>query len=230
MISFYCHARAGGRPSEVPLWYIHFDAVFFIDLTQRVKPKSGLLKEAAMKVLVPLAEGFEEIEAVSVIDILRRAGIETITAALTENPVRGSHRIAVTADILLDKIQAENSTFGAIILPGGMPGSTNLKNNPRIISLLKEVNKTGGLTAAICAAPIVLSEAGLLKNRKYTCYPGYENEITGGVHIEDYVVSDGQIITGKGAGCAPLFALAAVEFLKGAETARKVKEQIMSFW
>jgi 4-methyl-5(b-hydroxyethyl)-thiazole monophosphate biosynthesis len=183
-----------------------------------------------MKVLIPLAEGFEEIEAVTVIDILRRAGINTVTAALAENPVTGAHKIPVTADKTLEALLAGNENFDAIILPGGMPGSTNLKNDNRIQYLIKKINKSEGLTAALCAAPIVLSAAGLLKNKKFTCYPGYEDEITDGIHISGNVVSDGSIITGKGAGCAPLFALAVVEFLKDKETANKIKEQIMAFW
>lgn len=179
-----------------------------------------------MKVLVPLAEGFEEIETVTVIDILRRAGIETVTAALKKNPVTGSHGIPIIADILLD----ENTEFSEIVLPGGMPGSTNLKNDKRIINIIRTISKAGGLTCAICAAPIVLSEAGILENKKFTCYPGYENEITEGIYINEAVVSDGSIITGKGAGCAPLFALKIVEFLKDKETADGIKEQIIAFW
>ena len=179
-----------------------------------------------MKVLVPLAEGFEEIEAVTVIDILRRAGIETVTAALKSNPVTGAHNIPVTSDILLN----EDSDFDAIILPGGMPGSANLKNDHRIIDIINKISNKGGLTAAICAAPIVLSAAGILKNKKFTCFPGYEGDITEGIHLNEKVVTDGSIITGIGAGCAPLFALAVVEFLKGKESAEKVKKQIISFW
>ncbi|PKL17052.1 MAG: DJ-1 family protein [Spirochaetae bacterium HGW-Spirochaetae-5] len=183
-----------------------------------------------MKVLVPLAEGFEEIEAVTIIDLLRRAGIETVTASIAENPVTGSHGIPVTADLLFNELSAENSEFGAIVLPGGMPGSKNLKNDPRIISIIKDINSSGGLTAALCAAPIVLSEAGVLKNRKFTCYPGYEKDIPEGIHVKDSVVTDGSIITGMGAGPAPLFALAIIEYLKNKETAQRIKEQIIGFW
>jgi len=179
-----------------------------------------------MKVLIPLAEGFEEIEAVTSIDILRRADIETVTAALKKNPVTGAHQITVTADILL----GDNDEFDAIVLPGGMPGSANLRNDPRIINIIQKINKAGGLTAAICAAPIVLSSAGVLKNRKFTCFPGYENEISEGIHVNEKVVADGSIITGIGAGSAPLFALKVVEYLKGKETAEKVKKSIISFW
>jgi 4-methyl-5(b-hydroxyethyl)-thiazole monophosphate biosynthesis len=179
-----------------------------------------------MKVLVPLAEGFEEIEAVTIIDLLRRAGIETVTASIGADTVKGSHGITITADMLLD----EKTRFDAIVLPGGMPGSKNLKNDPRVISIIKEINSSGGLTAALCAAPIVLSEAGVLKKRKFTCYPGYEKEIPEGIHNKENVVIDGSIITGMGAGPAPLFALTIVEYLKDKETAQRIKEQIIGFW
>ena len=179
-----------------------------------------------MRILIPLAEGFEEIEAVTTIDILRRAGIETVTAALKSNPVTGSHNITVTADILLN----ENDKFDAIVLPGGMPGSTNLKNDTRVINIIKKISTAGGITAAICAAPIVLSEAGILKGKKFTCYPGYEEEITEGKYINEPVVTDGKIITSMGAACTPLFALKLVELIKNKKTALQLKEQMMSFW
>jgi 4-methyl-5(b-hydroxyethyl)-thiazole monophosphate biosynthesis len=171
-----------------------------------------------MRVLVPLAEGFEETEAITTIDILRRAGIDTVTAALKNNPVTGSHKISVLADKLLD----ENEEFNAIALPGGMPGSSNLRNDNRIIKVVKKINASGGLTAALCAAPIVLAKAGILKGKKYTCYPGFENEITEGIFTNKNVVIDGAIITGKGAGHAVSFALAIVAFLKGEAAAKNV--------
>jgi len=183
-----------------------------------------------MKVLVPLAEGFEEIEAITIIDILRRAGIQTVTASLKTNPVIGAHQIPVTADMLFEEFSEKTGKFDVILIPGGMPGSTNLKNDNRIISIIKSINKSGGLTGAICAAPIVLSEAGILTGKKFTCYPGYEDEITEGIHVNEKVVIDGSIITGMGAGCAPLFALTIVEYLKGKETAQKIKEEIISSW
>ena len=176
-----------------------------------------------MKILIPLAEGFEEIEAVTVIDLLRRAGFEIVTAALKRNPVTGAHNITVFADRLLDEILDEK--FNAVVLPGGMPGSTNLKNDQRIIAIIQKISKSGGLTAAICAAPIVLENAGIMKDKKYTCYPGYEKEISGH-YINNETVSDGSVITGKGAGCAIGFSLKIIEYLKDAETARKINEQI----
>lgn len=179
-----------------------------------------------MKIIVPLAEGFEEIEAVSIIDTLRRGGLEVITASLHDRVVTGSHGIPVTAD----KILETDEKFDGIVLPGGMPGSANLKKDPRIIKLIQEIGKSGGITAAICAAPIVLAEAGILEGKKYTCYPGYENEITGGVHKSEAVIADGKVITGKGAACAIPFALTIVEIIKGKDAAVKLKEQMMAFW
>lgn len=179
-----------------------------------------------MKILVPLAEGFEEIEAVTIIDILRRAGIETVTASLHSPVVTGSHGIPITADNVL----SNKEKYDGIVLPGGIPGSTNLKKDPGIINLIKTINKSGGITAAICAAPIVLAEAGLLKGKMFTCYPGYENEIEGGIFTSEPVTVDGNIITGKGAACTLPFALRLVEIIKGGATAEKLKEQMMAFW
>ncbi len=181
-----------------------------------------------MKVLVPLAEGFEETEAVTVIDLLRRADIETITSFTGRNPARGAHGILITADKAFD----EKSEYNAIVLPGGMPGSTNLKNDPRVVNLIKHINRAGGLTAAICAAPIVLAEAGILNGKKFTCYPGYEKGIikAGGLHTTGNTVTDGNIITGIGAAAAPLFAIEIIRYLKGPKAAEDVKGSIIAFW
>lgn len=179
-----------------------------------------------MPILVPLAEGFEETEAIAVIDLLRRGGVEVVTASLGKNPVTGSHKIAVTADTVL----GQPAKFSGIILPGGARGTQNLKNDQRILDLVRVINNSSGLTAAICAAPSVLAEAGIMKGVRFTCYPGYENEIIdqGGIHTGNPVVKDGRIITAKGAGCAIQFALALLEELKGQETAKSIKEQIMA--
>lgn len=176
-----------------------------------------------MKILVPLAPGFEETEAVSIIDILRRAGLNTVTAALSDNPVKGSHDIKITADIMLN----ENEKYEAIVLPGGMPGTNNLKNDKRVISLVQSISKNGGITAAICAAPIVLAEAGLLTGKKYTCYPGFENQIQEAFFIPEAVVADGTIITSRGAGTAIPFALKLVAILAGEKKSREVRESII---
>lgn len=179
-----------------------------------------------MRFIVPLAEGFEELEAVTIIDILRRADIETVTASLRSTAVTGSHGITVTADTVL----TGDEVFDGIVLPGGIPGSINLKKDPRIIRLLKSINDAGGITAAICAAPIVLAEAGLLQGRHYTCYPGYEDEIGKEGYTAAPVTEDGNIITGRGAACAIPFALKIVERVRGPEVSSKLKEQMMSFW
>ncbi len=179
-----------------------------------------------MKFLIPLAEGFEEIEAVSIIDTLRRGGLAVVTASLHDRIVTGSHGIPVTAD----KILETDEKFDGIVLPGGMPGSANLKKDPRVIKLVQEISKSGGITAAICAAPIVLAEAGILEGKRYTCYPGYENEITGGEHISEAVIADGKVVTGKGAACAIPFALKIVEIVEGKDAAIKLKDQMMAFW
>ena len=176
-----------------------------------------------MKILIPLAPGFEEIEAVTIIDILRRAGLNAVTAAVSENPVKGSHNIKITADITLN----ENEKYSAVVLPGGMPGTTNLKNDKRIISIITSVYNSGGITAAICAAPIVLAEAGLLNGKKFTCYPGFENEIKNAHFLPEPVVADGNIITSRGAGTAIPFALKLVETLAGSATSDEVKKSIM---
>lgn len=179
-----------------------------------------------MKVVIPLAEGFEEIEAVTVIDLLRRASINTVTVAAGLNPVKGSHSISITADRILN----DNDEFNAIVLPGGAIGSMNLKKDPDVIKLVKKIYHSGGLVAAICAAPIILAESGILQNKKYTCYPGYETQITGGIYHSEPVVRDERIITAKGAACAIPFALKIIEVIKGEKIAKEIRDRIMTFW
>jgi len=181
-----------------------------------------------MKVLVPLAGGFEEIEAVTIIDILRRAAIDVTTVSLRDNPVKGSHGISVTADKSIDEVKPGD--YQCIILPGGMPGSANLKKNNDILRLLREISENGGWIAAICAAPIVLSAAGLLKGKTATCFPGYEKDLDGAIISDEPVVVDGKLITGKGAGCAIPFALRLVEVLKDLDTAENLKKSLQVYW
>ncbi|MEI0562329.1 DJ-1/PfpI family protein [Brachyspira pilosicoli] len=166
------------------------------------------------KVLVPLAEGFEEVEAVTIIDILRRANIEVTTASLTDNlEVKGSHGIVLKADTILDKII--NEDFDAIALPGGMGGMNNLKNDKRIISKLQKMYEAKKLVSAICASPIVLGEASVIKG-KYTCYPSCEIMVKGGEYVEkDLVVINDNVITSKGPATTVFFALELVKYLLG---------------
>jgi protein deglycase len=181
-----------------------------------------------MSVIVPLAEGFEEIEAVTVIDVLRRAGIAVTSVFLQKNPVIGSHAIAVTADKSIDDIHS--SDFDCIVLPGGMPGSNNLKEDVRVISLVREFAGSGRITAALCAAPLVLGHAGVLAGKRATCFPGFEEQMTGATALPDPVVRDGSVITGKGPGCAIPFALELVAAMAGTNMARGLAESMQVYW
>jgi 4-methyl-5(b-hydroxyethyl)-thiazole monophosphate biosynthesis len=178
------------------------------------------------RVLVPLAEGFEEIEAVTVVDLLRRAGIEVHTASLDGPRVTGSHGIALVADIALDAATADD--YDMIVLPGGMPGAEHLKNDPRVISLLRRFAAEGRYTAAICAAPSVLAHAGLLEECAATSFPGFlDANSAPGIRLrDDAVVVDGKVVTSRGAGTAMEFGLALVELLAGAEARRQVQARL----
>jgi protein deglycase len=178
------------------------------------------------RVLVPLAQGFEEIEAVTVVDLLRRAGIEVHTASLDGPQVTGSHGIAVQADIALDAAVA--SDYDMIVLPGGMPGAEHLKNDPRVVSLLRRFAADDRYTAAICAAPSVLAHAGLLDERAATSFPGFLTvDSAPGIRLrEDPVVVDGKVVTSRGAGTAMEFGLALVELLEGVEARERVQGRL----
>jgi 4-methyl-5(b-hydroxyethyl)-thiazole monophosphate biosynthesis len=173
-------------------------------------------------VLVPLAEGFEEIEAVTIVDLLRRADIEVHTASLTSRRVTGSHGITVEADLVLDDAKAAD--YDMVVLPGGMPGAEHLKNDLRVIALLREFAAAGRFTAAICAAPGVLAHAGLLEGREATSFPGFlRADSAPGIRLsESPVVVDGKVVTSRGPGTAIDFSLALIGLLKGGEVAAAV--------
>lgn len=174
------------------------------------------------RVLVPLPEGFEEIEAVTVVDLLRRAGVEVRTASLAGRQVTGSHGIRIEADITIDAVDAAD--YDMIVLPGGMPGADHLKNDARVVSLLQRFASAGRYTAAICAAPGVLAHAGLLEGRTATSFPGFlRPDSAPGLQLTDApVVVDGTVITSRGPGTAIEFSLALIELLVGRETALAV--------
>jgi protein deglycase len=176
----------------------------------------------APRVLVPLAEGFEEIEAVTIVDLLRRAGIEVRTAALAGARVGGSHGIVVEADISID--EADASDYDMIVLPGGMPGAEHLKRDARVISLLRRFAAQGRYTAAICAAPGVLAHAGLLEGRRATSFPGFlAPDSAAGIALSSApVVVDGKVVTSRGPGTAIDFSLALIELLSGKPAAEAV--------
>lgn len=167
------------------------------------------------RVLVPLAPGCEELEAVTIIDLLRRAGIEVVTAGLQPGIVKASRGTQLVPDATLDSVLRDE--FDMIVLPGGMPGAQHLKEDARVIALLKKMAEQGKYTAAICAAPSVLAEAGLLAGRRATSYPGFLDkiEVPGMAYLKDAVVADGKILTSRGPGTAMDFALALVEELAG---------------
>jgi 4-methyl-5(b-hydroxyethyl)-thiazole monophosphate biosynthesis len=168
-------------------------------------------------VLVPLAQGCEELEAVTVIDLLRRAGITVDSAGLDERPVRASRGTVLIPDITLDEALTRN--YDMIVLPGGLPGADHLKNDARVIELVTRMAQQDKYTAAICAAPRVLAQAGLLAGRRATSFPG-ALDITGipGIdYCDQPVVRDGRVITSRGPGTAMDFALELIEILCGRE-------------
>lgn len=164
------------------------------------------------KVAVMLVDGFEEIEALTPVDVLRRASIQCDTLALTHQEVEGSHGIVIKADKVFN---GDLSEYDMIVLPGGMPGSVHLRDNDRLITALQVAAKNDKYIAAICAAPIVLEKADLLNGRRYTCYPGKETEIQSGEYVLETVVVDQGIVTSRGAGTALEFSYCLVDLLGG---------------
>lgn len=168
-----------------------------------------------------LADGFEEIEALTPVDILRRAGIKVVTYSVNGDLcVCGTHNIMVDADDVIENADYEN--VEAVILPGGMPGADNLENCREVQELLKHAYENGKLMCAICAAPKVLGKFGYLQGKKATCFPGFEECLVGAEVTGERVVADGNVITSKGMGTAMDFSLAILEYMKDEETAKKM--------
>lgn len=173
------------------------------------------------KVVVPLAKGFEEIEATCIIDVLRRAKIDVIVSSISDSRhVVGSHKIQIVADCLFENI--DFNKIDMIVLPGGMPGSLNLSLHSGLNNQIQTFFQEGKLLGAICAAPLVLGKLGILKGSKATCYPGFEAELTGAHYTGNNTEHDRKIVTGKGAGVAIQFALKIVEILQSKELANKL--------
>jgi len=173
------------------------------------------------RVLVLLAQGCEEIEAVTVIDILRRAGIEVVSAGLDTHPVRASRGVKLIPDTTLDI--AKQQQFDMIVLPGGQPGTENLRDDARVITLLQKMAQQQKYIAAICAAPSVLASAGLLDGRQAASYPEALDEYPQVKRLPNSVVEDGHLITSRGPGTAMDFALMLVERLAGKATRDEVE-------
>lgn len=178
-----------------------------------------------MKVLLFLAEGFEEIEAIAAIDIFRRADIEVLTISITDNKtVCGAHKICVIADSVFEKTDFSGDFL--IYLPGGLPGTTNLDNHVGLKQLISEQATKGNEIAAICAAPSILGKMGLLKQKEAICYPGFEGQLLESTISEKTIVKSGTIYTAKAAGVAIQFALRIVEDLCGKAKATEIEKSI----
>lgn len=178
-----------------------------------------------MKAYIFLAEGFEEIEAVTVIDTLRRAEIDIKAVSTSGNlEVKGSRNLVLKADAIFDENPLTDAQI--LILPGG-PGTKNLAKDNKLAGLLKDHVKESKYIAAICAAPMVLGKLGLLSGKEATCYPGYESDLEGAKVKEDRVVVDGNFITSKGPGTALEFSLKLVEILKGKELSDKLRKAMI---
>ena len=167
-----------------------------------------------------LADGFEETEALATLDVMRRAGLEVQTVGVTGEYVTGSHNITVRADIGFDELSFDN--IEGAVLPGGMPGTLNLEADSRVIDCVKYCFDNNKIVAAICAAPSILGHLGMLKGKKATCFPGFENALDGAEHTGAHTEADDNIITGKGAGCAIEFGYQIVKKAASKEIADKV--------
>jgi len=176
--------------------------------------------------VVLLAPGFEEIEAVTVIDVLRRADVRVTAAALQEGPVTGSHEITLAPDTTLDRVRPE--AFDMVVLPGGLPGTYHLRDDPRVIAFLQEMARQGKHTCAICAAPVVLKTAGLAGGKAVTSHPALRGEMQGLDYREDRVLEDGKVVTSRGPGTALEFSLALVRILAGPDKARELAAAMLA--
>lgn len=181
-----------------------------------------------VKALVFLAEGFEEIEFTSIVDVLRRGGIEVVVAGIKEGATEGSHGIKILPDRSIDEVNVDD--FDAVICPGGAPGYMNLRKDTRVIGMLQGACEQNKIVAAICASPAVLSDAGVLKDKNCTIYPGMDEELVkgGGSPTNQLVVSDGNILTSQGPATAISFALTLIERLVGKDKSEEVRSQVLA--
>lgn len=178
------------------------------------------------KVCVFLADGFEEIEGLTVVDLLRRAGITVTTASITgQKMIHGAHGIDVQADTRIEEVDLKGQDM--LVLPGGMPGTIHLGEHAGVCDAVRAFDEAGKWIAAICAAPTVFGNLGLLEGRKATCYPGMQGELVCGEYLTDSVVVSDHIITSRGMGTAIDFALQLIEVLSDAETAGKIGKSIV---
>lgn len=176
--------------------------------------------------VVVLATGFEEIEAITPIDVLRRAGVEVITASVGARRVVGAHGVAVEADVTLDEVPAD---VDLVVLPGGMPGAESLGDSEAVRALVERTHAAGKRVAAICAAPaMALARTSVLEGKRATCYPGFEQHLPAGVtHVTDRVVVDGRVVTSRGPGTALELSLTLVELLVSKDKADQLRADML---
>jgi len=188
--------------------------------------KKNKKREKMIRILIPLAKGFEEIEAVSLIDVLRRAEIEVTIAGVGEKLALGAQGISIQTDAVIADVKSDD--FDMIVLPGGWDGTHTLANDADVQRLLQEMKAKDKMIGAICAAPFALNKAGVL-NQNYTCYPSIENEIRlEGYSADQKVVIDGNVMTSQGPATAMCFALTIVEKLKGFEVAQALRKDLLA--
>ncbi|NPA49766.1 MAG: DJ-1/PfpI family protein [Thermodesulfobacteria bacterium] len=180
------------------------------------------------RVALLLAPGFEELEAVTVVDVLRRGGVDVVIAGLEEGPIPSARNVKIVPDTTIEALNPEE--IDLVVLPGGIPGVENLKKDPRVKELLTRVREKGKKCAAICAAPGALAAFGLLEGRKATIYPSLKDELKGAQPEDAPVVVDGDIITSQGPGTAMPFAFKLLEILAGREKAQEIARQMLVSW
>lgn len=176
-------------------------------------------------VAIILADGFEEVEAIAIIDVLRRAGITTVVAGLHDGHITSARKVKIIPDATIDTVKA--SDFDMLVLPGGQPGTDNLNADPRVKELIVRFSEQGKLTGAICAAPTVLANAGILQGKHATSFPSYRDRLGGAFYEETAVVTDGKVMTSRGPGTAFAFGLAIVERLVNKEKAQNIREAML---
>jgi protein deglycase len=178
------------------------------------------------RVLVPLAEGFEEIEALTVVDVLRRAEVEVVTAGVGRRQISGKHGIRVIADSVLAEVA--DQSFEMIVLPGGVPGVPNLADDPTVARIVQAHAENGAWITAICAAPSILNDLGLLEGKRATIHPSWRDRLTAGTYTEETVVRDGKVVTSRGPGTALPFALTLARLLVGEAKAAEVASAMVT--
>jgi len=184
-----------------------------------------MIREKNCKILMYLAPGFEEIEAVTIIDLLRRAGLDVTVAGLRAEQVTGSHQITIVPDIFYGDVNPDD--YDCLVLPGGQPGSTHLKNDTRVLQTITTYHQENKLIAAICAAPTVLAAADILKNKKVTSYPSEKDVFKSSDYQESTVVTDGMIVTSRGVGTAIEFSLELIRIIKGEAAMKEQAARIL---